>query len=134
MSNTLPPVAADPVTITIQAQTAGGELEQLALQFGREGLLPAVIQEANSGEVLLVAFMNLEAFELTCRTGQVHFWSRSRQQLWHKGETSGDFLLVESLYVNCEVSSILLKVRLAGKAACHTGHKSCYYRQVKLEK
>ena len=120
-------------TVSIQAREAGGEIEHLELQFGREGLLPAVVQEAGSGEVLLVAFMNPEAFELTRRTGRVHFWSRSRQKLWLKGETSGDFLLVETLAVNCEENSILVKVRLAGQAACHTGHKSCYYREINLD-
>ncbi len=119
-------------SVAIRAQEAGHEIEELALHFDREGLLPAVIQEATTGEVLLVAFMNREAFELTRRTGKAHFWSRSRQKLWLKGETSGDFLLVQSIHVNCEENSILVKVALAGKAACHTGHKSCYYREVRM--
>lgn len=104
--------------------------EELLLQFDRGELIPAIIQEAATGEVLLVAFMNEEAFRLTWQTGKAHFWSRSRQQLWLKGETSGDFLLVESLHVNCEENSLLVKVKLAGQAACHTGNKSCYFRQI----
>ncbi len=117
----------------IRAWEAGGEIEELAVHFDREGLLPAVIQKDESGEVLLVAFMNREAFDLTLQTGMVHFYSRSRQRLWLKGETSGDFLLVQSLFINCEENSLLVKVKLAGKAACHTGHKSCYYRQIVRE-
>jgi phosphoribosyl-AMP cyclohydrolase len=117
-------------SVPVKAQEGHGEIEELALRFDREGLIPAVIQEAESGEVLLVAFMNREAFALTRATGQAHFWSRSRQKLWLKGETSGDFLLVQNIYVNCEENSLLVKVKLAGKAACHTGHKSCYYREL----
>ena len=117
-------------SVPVKAREGHGEIEELALRFDREGLIPAVIQEAESGEVLLVAFMNREAFELTRSTGQAHFWSRSRQKLWLKGETSGDFLLVQNIYVNCEENSLLVKVKLAGKAACHTGHKSCYYREL----
>ncbi len=119
--------------LNILAQEAGQAVEDLALQFGLDGLLPVVVQEINTNEVLLIAFMNREAYELTLTTGKVHFWSRSRQKLWLKGETSGDFLLLESLWVNCEENSLLLKVRLARVAACHTGHKSCYYRAVILK-
>ena len=117
-------------SVPVKAREGHGEIEELGLRFDREGLIPAVIQEAESGEVLLVAFMNREAFALTRATGQAHFWSRSRQKLWLKGETSGDFLLVQNIYVNCEENSLLVKVKLAGKAACHTGHKSCYYREI----
>jgi len=106
--------------------------ETLELDFGLDGqtLLPVAVQESETGEMLLIAFMNQAAFELTVSTGKAHFWSRSRKQLWLKGATSGNFLLVRELWVNCEENSLLLKVALAGKAACHTGHKSCYYRRV----
>ncbi|NWJ95060.1 MAG: phosphoribosyl-AMP cyclohydrolase [Chloroflexi bacterium] len=104
--------------------------EVISLNFGPEGLIPVVVQEASTGEVLLVAFMNQEAFVLTQETGKAHFWSRSRQMLWLKGETSGQFLLVQESFVNCEENSLLLKVALADKIACHTGHKSCYYRRL----
>jgi phosphoribosyl-AMP cyclohydrolase len=103
---------------------------QIELHFDANGLVPAVVQEDSTGEVLLVAFMNELALRSTFETGKAHFWSRSRQKLWLKGETSGDFLLVQSVHVNCEENSLLLKVKLAGNAACHTGNKSCYYRQV----
>ncbi|HEX2909797.1 MAG TPA: phosphoribosyl-AMP cyclohydrolase [Chloroflexia bacterium] len=116
--------------LPLKVSQAGGETEQIELVFGREGLVPAVIQEDGTNEVLLVAFMNREAFELTRQSGLAHFWSRSRQKLWLKGETSGDYLLVQSIFVNCEDNSVLVKVKLAGKAACHTGNKSCYYREV----
>ena len=116
--------------LRVQARTEEGNLEDLAINFGADGLLPVVVQEAASLDVLLVAFMNRESFELTRETGLAHFWSRSRQQLWLKGATSGDYLKVKSIAVNCEENSLLLKVELVGQAACHTGHKSCYYREL----
>lgn len=106
------------------------EGEEITLQFGKDGLLPAVVQEVSTGDVLLVAFMNQEAFRLTLETSKAHFWSRSRQELWLKGATSGQYLLVKEIAVNCEENSLLLKVKLAGGAACHTGNKSCYYRTI----
>ena len=110
----------------------GSPGEKLSLDFGPDGmsLVPTVIQEIETDEVLLVAFMNQEAFEQTQATGKAHFWSRSRQRLWLKGETSGQFLLVQQMFINCEENSLLLKVKLAGAGACHTGHKSCYYRRI----
>ena len=116
--------------IALQVQEAGHASETVDFHFGEDGLVPVVVQEAGTNEVLLVASMNRQSFELTLQTGKAHFWSKSRQKLWLKGETSGDFLLVDSLWVNCEENTVLLKVTLAGKAACHTGHKSCYYRQI----
>jgi phosphoribosyl-AMP cyclohydrolase len=107
-----------------------GNNEEVELHFDANGLVPAVVQEDGTGDVLLVAFMNETALHKTFETGKAHFWSRSRQKLWLKGETSGDFLLVQSVHVNCEENSLLLKVKLAGSAACHTGNKSCYYREV----
>ncbi len=106
--------------------------QEIILDFGLDGknLIPAIVQETATNEVLLVAFMNQEAFVLTRATGKAHFWSRSRQILWLKGETSGQFLLVQEIFVNCEENSLLLKVELAGGIACHTGHKSCYYRKI----
>jgi phosphoribosyl-AMP cyclohydrolase len=106
--------------------------QSVEIDFGPDGqtLIPVAVQEIATNEMLLIAFMNREAFELSRTTGKAHFWSRSRQKLWLKGETSGDFLTVRELYVNCEENSLLLKVELMGKAACHTGNKSCYYRQI----
>ncbi len=116
--------------IGLEARAEDGSAEFLELQFGPNGLLPVVVQEAGTLAVLLVAFMNRQAFDLTRQTGLAHFWSRSRQELWLKGATSGDYLKVVSIAVNCEENSLLLKVELVGQAACHTGHKSCYYREL----
>lgn len=101
--------------------------------FDENGLIPAVIQDADDGQVLMLAFMNEEALRLTRETGKVHLWSRSRQRLWLKGEESGNFQLVDSIYVNCEENSLLVRVRQAGGAACHTGYKSCYYRRLEQD-
>jgi phosphoribosyl-AMP cyclohydrolase len=104
--------------------------QDIELKFGKDGLVPVVAQEASSGEVVMLAFMNEEAFRLTRETGKAHFWSRSRQELWLKGATSGQYLLVSEIYINCEENSLLLKVELAGGVACHTGNKSCFYRKL----
>lgn len=114
----------------LQVRAEDGSEELIELRFGPDGLLPVVVQEAGSLAVLLVAFMNRQAFDLTRQSGLAHFWSRSRQEFWLKGATSGDYLQVKSIAVNCEENSLLLKVELVGKAACHTGHKSCYYREL----
>lgn len=100
------------------------------LSFDRQGLLPVVIQDDTTSEVLMVAFMNEEAFRLTRLTGQTHFFSRSRNKIWHKGETSGNTQAVRGIYLNCEENSLLIRVEQQGGAACHDGYKSCYYRQL----
>jgi phosphoribosyl-AMP cyclohydrolase len=113
-------------------KTTGGE--EIDIKFGKDGLIPVVAQEASTGEVVMLAFMNKEAFALTMQTGKAHFWSRSRQELWLKGATSGQYLLVKEIQLNCEENSLLLKVELAGGVACHTGNKSCFYRQIAWNK
>lgn len=100
------------------------------LKFDRQGLLPAVIQDYASGEVLLVAFMNQEALHLTRETGYTHFFSRSRNSIWRKGEQSGNVQEVRDIFVNCEENSLLIKVIQHGNAACHMGYRSCYYRRL----
>ncbi|HZS79439.1 MAG TPA: phosphoribosyl-AMP cyclohydrolase [Ktedonobacteraceae bacterium] len=100
------------------------------LKFDREGLLPAIIVDDATGEVLMLAFMNERAFQLTRETGFTHFYSRSRQKLWRKGEESGHTQEVRGIYVNCEENSLLIRVVQHGDAACHTGYRSCYYRQL----
>jgi phosphoribosyl-AMP cyclohydrolase/phosphoribosyl-ATP pyrophosphohydrolase len=100
------------------------------LKFDRQGLLPVVIQDDATGEVLMVAFMNEEAFSLTRQTGFTHFFSRSRNTIWRKGEQSGNVQEVRGIFVNCEESSLLIKVIQHGGAACHTGYRSCYYRRL----
>lgn len=100
------------------------------LKFDRQGLIPAVIQDDETGEVLMVAFMNAEAFERTHQTGQTHFFSRSRNAIWHKGEESGNVQEVRAIFVNCEENSLLIRVLQHGNAACHMGYTSCYYRRL----
>lgn len=100
------------------------------LKFDRQGLIPAVIQDESNGHVLMVAFMNEEALRLTRATGYTHLFSRSRNTIWRKGEESGHVQEVHAIYVNCEENSLLLKVTQHGAGACHTGHRSCYYRRL----
>jgi phosphoribosyl-AMP cyclohydrolase len=100
------------------------------LKFDRQGLIPVVIQDEASGDVLMVAFMNQEALQKTRETGYTHFFSRSRNTIWRKGEQSGNAQQVCALYVNCEENSLLIKVVQHGGAACHDGYRSCYYRRL----
>lgn len=102
----------------------------MKLKFDDRGLIPAVVQDAASGDVLMVAWMNQQALELTIETGEAHFWSRSRRSLWHKGETSGNVQRVTGLRVDCDADTLLLLVEPAGPA-CHTGHRSCFYRELR---
>src|SRR5512136_2365846 len=98
----------------------------LEIQWDERGLIPAIVQEARSGTVLMLAYMNKEALRLTLETSEAHFWSRSRQALWHKGATSGNVQRVREVRVDCDADAILLKVDPAGPA-CHTGAISCFY-------
>jgi phosphoribosyl-AMP cyclohydrolase len=97
------------------------------LRFDDRGLLPAVVQDAESGEVLMVAWMNREALEATLREGRTVFWSRSRRELWRKGETSGHVQHVEEVRADCDADVVLVRVHQVG-AACHTGARSCFFR------
>jgi phosphoribosyl-AMP cyclohydrolase len=94
------------------------------------GLVPAVVQDHGSGEVLMVAFMNAEAWEATLQTGRATYFSRSRNSLWVKGETSGNVQLVREILVDCDEDTVVLKVEQVGGAACHTGHRSCFHKKV----
>ena len=94
------------------------------------GLVPVVTQDVGTGSVLMVAFMNREALETTLKEGRACYWSRSRQQLWRKGETSGNIQLVKEVRVDCDEDTILLLVEQSGKGACHTGRWSCFFRRV----
>jgi len=95
-----------------------------------EGLVPVVVQDDETGEVLMVAYMNREAWLKTIETGKATFWSRSRQSLWLKGETSGNVQMVREIRIDCDADTILLKVEQLGGAACHTGNRSCFYRKL----
>ena len=94
------------------------------------GLIPAITQDAASGDVLMLAYINEESWRKTLETGEVHYWSRSRQELWHKGGTSGHVQKVKAIYVDCDDDTVLFKVDQLGGAACHTGMRSCFYRRV----
>ena len=94
------------------------------------GLLPAIAQDAETGEVLMLAYMNRESFDETVKTGRAVYYSRSRGRLWRKGEESGHVQEVEFILVDCDADTILLKVRQLGGAACHEGYKSCFFRQL----
>ena len=94
-----------------------------------DGLVPVVIQDDDSGDVLMLGYMNEESLHLTIETGQVWFWSRSRRALWHKGATSGNYLNVRRILVDCDDDALLIRVRPAGPV-CHTGERTCFYREL----
>jgi phosphoribosyl-AMP cyclohydrolase len=94
------------------------------------GLVPAIVQDIETGEVLMLAYMNEDAWEKTLETGEAHFWSRSRKSLWHKGATSGHVQKVEHIRLDCDADTVLLIVEQVGGAACHEGFKSCFYREL----
>lgn len=95
-----------------------------------KGLLPAIVQDYETGDVLMLAYMNRESWLKTLETGRATFWSRSRNALWIKGETSGHVQLVREVMIDCDEDTILLKVEQSGGAACHTGYRSCFYRRL----
>ena len=98
-------------------------------KFDENGLVPAIIQDASTGEVLMLGYMNQESLERTIATGQVWFWSRSRQELWHKGATSGNYINIRSIQIDCDADAILIQADPVGPV-CHTGNKSCFYRKL----
>lgn len=101
------------------------------IDFGKQdGLAPAIVQDAATGRVLMLAYMNAEAFEETRRTGRACFFSRSRNKLWRKGEESGNVQIVKSIHIDCDADTILLNVDQVGGAACHEGFASCFYRRL----
>jgi phosphoribosyl-AMP cyclohydrolase len=98
------------------------------VKFGDDGLVVAVVQDADAGDVLMVAYMNEEALRRTLESGRTWFWSRSRQEYWQKGETSGDRQFVRELRIDCDGDALLVLIDQHGKGACHTGARSCFYR------
>jgi len=100
------------------------------LNYNAQGLIPAVIQDDETNAVLMLGYMNEETLRMTREEGQVVFFSRSRQEVWHKGATSGDYLEVRSIKADCEHNSLLVRVKMLGKAVCHTGAASCYFNEV----
>lgn len=95
-----------------------------------DGLIPVVVQDAETKEVLMLAYMNRESWQATLRTGKATYWSRSRQKLWLKGETSGNVQLIRAIFMDCDNDTLLLQVKQIGEAACHTGYRSCFYRKL----
>ena len=101
------------------------------LDFSKQnGLIPAIVQDYKTGEVLMMAYMNLDSLKETLKTGKACYWSRSRQEFWVKGMTSGHFQFVKNVYYDCDCDTLLVKVRQIG-SACHTMKKSCFYREIK---
>ena len=97
------------------------------------GLIPAIAQDWQSGQVLMLAYINDEAWEETCRTRRATYYSRSRQKLWRKGESSGNVQIVHEILVDCDNDTVIFKVEQIGGAACHTGHESCFFRRVETD-
>jgi len=100
------------------------------IKFDSNGLVPAIAQDEATGDVLMMAWMNRESLAETIKTRRAVYWSRSRRKLWRKGEESGNVQEVKSIYVDCDGDVVLLRVRQIGGAACHTGHRTCFYREV----
>jgi phosphoribosyl-AMP cyclohydrolase/phosphoribosyl-ATP pyrophosphohydrolase/phosphoribosyl-AMP cyclohydrolase len=115
----MPPVAT-PIPFT--------EAELDAVAFDADGLVAAIVQEAGTGSVLMIAWMNRDALARTLETGRMWFWSRSRQEYWCKGETSGDRQYVREAYYDCDMDALLFVVEQEGRGACHTGERSCFFR------
>ena len=103
----------------------------LELDFSKgNGLLPAIVQDYQSEKVLMLAYINRDSWEKTLKTGESHYWSRSRQQIWHKGATSGHIQRIKEVYVDCDNDTVLFKVEQVGGGACHTGFESCFHKKV----
>lgn len=122
--------AQEPVEPVVLEGTAN-VADQLGVRFDERGLVPCVVQQQGTGEVLMMAWMNAESLALTVSTGTTWFWSRSRQELWNKGATSGNVQHAKRLLFDCDADTLLVIVDSAGPA-CHTGHRSCFYREVQL--
>ena len=95
-----------------------------------DGLLPAIAQDFNSGKILMLAYINKASWEKTLETGDAHYWSRSRQELWHKGGTSGHVQKIKEIYADCDNDTVVFKVEQIGGAACHTGYETCFHKKV----
>ena len=132
---TAAPYAGGPVELLDLASTGAADaaalIERCGIRFDERGLVPAVVQQAGTGEVLMVAWMNAESLALTLESGTTWFWSRSRGELWNKGATSGNVQKVERVLFDCDADTLLVLVDSAGPA-CHTGSRSCFFREMRL--
>lgn len=104
-------------------------MEEIEPEFDEKGLLPAIVQDADSGQVLMLGYMNREAWERTLSSGEVWFYSRSRQELWHKGDTSGVRIYVRAIAIDCDGDAILVQAKATGPV-CHTGNTTCFFREL----
>ncbi|MEE9419145.1 MAG: phosphoribosyl-AMP cyclohydrolase [Desulfatiglandaceae bacterium] len=103
----------------------------IELDFSKNsGLIPAIVQDFRSGKVLMLAYINQASWEKTLKKGEAHYWSRSRQEIWHKGESSGHVQKIREIYADCDNDTVLFRVEQIGGAACHTGHETCFYKKV----
>jgi phosphoribosyl-AMP cyclohydrolase len=102
------------------------------LKYNEQGLIPAIVQDVKSNDVLMMAYMNRASLEKTMETGQTCFWSRSRQKFWTKGETSGNIQLVKEIRYDCDDDTLLIRVEQRGTGACHTGKRTCFYRKMEI--
>ena len=100
------------------------------LKYDEKGLIPAIIQDIRDNKVLMLAYMDKTALRMTLETRRTHFWSRSRQKYWMKGETSGNIQIVKEILYDCDGDTLLIRVEQQGSGACHTGHRSCFYRSI----
>ena len=100
------------------------------LKYDERGLIPAIIQDAKNGDVLMMAYMNKQSLKMSLETGYTHFWSRSRQKYWKKGETSGHLQEIREILYDCDEDTLLVKVIQHGSGACHTGNRTCFYRSI----
>jgi phosphoribosyl-AMP cyclohydrolase len=114
--------------------TSQDETNALNLKFDANGLIAAIAQDFETKEILMLAWMNNDAFNKTIETGEAHYWSRSRAELWHKGATSGAVQYVKEIHIDCDQDAVILAIDQKGSGACHTGRKSCFYRRIKKDR
>jgi phosphoribosyl-AMP cyclohydrolase len=107
-------------------------LDLTAIKFNEDGLVPAIAQDVENGDVLMLAWMNAESLQRTLDEGRMVYWSRSRRELWRKGDTSGDHQVVREAYYDCDGDTLLFKVEQHGRGACHTGERSCFFTPIDL--
>jgi len=106
-------------------------MKKYKIDFNKSnGIIPVIAQDFKTGDVLMLAYMNEEAFKLTQSTGYAHYWSRSKSRIWKKGESSGHIQIVKQIYLDCDSDTLLLKVNQVGEAACHEGYRSCFFRLI----
>jgi phosphoribosyl-AMP cyclohydrolase len=106
----------------------------IELKYDEKGLIPAIIQDEKDGAVLMMAFMNKESLQRTIEDGTTWFWSRSRQEFWNKGATSGNKQIVKKIFYDCDNDTLLITVEQIGAGACHTGNRTCFFREIELKK